>query len=116
MHSDEMIDLFFRRLTELRTLKNVSARNMSLELGQSAGYINNIENKRKFPSVIGLFYICEYFGLTPSEFFYESAENPLIDAEVIFKINQLSKEEMEFLIALVKFVVKFKGDNCEAEK
>ena len=35
---------FVKRLIELRLNKGVSARDMSLSLGQSAGYINNIEN------------------------------------------------------------------------
>ena len=35
---------FAERLAELRIAKGVSARDMSLSIGQSAGYINNIEN------------------------------------------------------------------------
>ena len=35
---------FRERLTELRMQKDVSARDMSLSMGQSSGYINNIEN------------------------------------------------------------------------
>ena len=38
-------DLFAKRLAQLRNQKGVSARDMSLSLGQGAGYINNIENK-----------------------------------------------------------------------
>ena len=34
---------FALRLAQLRQAKGVSARDMSLSLGQSAGYINNIE-------------------------------------------------------------------------
>ena len=33
---------FAKRLADLRTAKGVSARDMSLSLGQSAGYINKI--------------------------------------------------------------------------
>ena len=36
-------DLFAKRLAQLRNQKGVSARDMSLSLGQGAGYINNIE-------------------------------------------------------------------------
>ena len=34
---------FIKRLVELRVGKGASARDMSLSIGQSAGYINNIE-------------------------------------------------------------------------
>lgn len=50
-------DQFCRRLAELRIKKGVSARDMSLSIGQSAGYINNIENGKNFPSMMGFFYI-----------------------------------------------------------
>ena len=38
---------FAERLTELRMERGVSARDMSLSLGQSESYINKIENKKK---------------------------------------------------------------------
>lgn len=60
---------FVKRLIELRLNKGVSARDMSLSLGQSAGYINNIENGINYPSMSLFFYICEYFGITPEQFF-----------------------------------------------
>ena len=46
---------FIKRLTELRINKGASARDMSLSIGQSAGYINNIENGVNLPS--NCFYI-----------------------------------------------------------
>ncbi len=56
------------RIAQLRMQKNVSARDMSLTLGQNNSYINQIENKKALPSLQGLFYICEYFGITPQQF------------------------------------------------
>ena len=50
-------DLFAKRLAQLRNQKGVSARDMSLSLGQGAGYINNIENKNNLPSMTVFFYI-----------------------------------------------------------
>ncbi len=42
-------DFVPERLAKLRTRKGVSARDMSLSLGQANNYINNIENKNHFP-------------------------------------------------------------------
>ena len=42
---------FPQRLAELRTKKGVSARDMSLSIGQGPGYINNIENGHNLPSM-----------------------------------------------------------------
>lgn len=44
-------DNFAERLTQLREDKQVSAREMSLALGQNCSYINRIENKKAFPSM-----------------------------------------------------------------
>ena len=60
---------FSKRLCELRLEKGVSAREMSLSLGQSASYINRIENGKMLPSMGGFFKICDYFSITPHYFF-----------------------------------------------
>lgn len=69
-------DFVRERIVKLRMARGVSARDMSLSMGQSASYVNNIENRRARPSLAGLFYICEYFGVTPGEFFEEGNEYP----------------------------------------
>ena len=42
---------FSKRLTELRTQKGVSARDMSLSIGQNPGYIRAIESGTAFPTM-----------------------------------------------------------------
>nr|DAW48462.1 MAG TPA: helix-turn-helix domain protein [Caudoviricetes sp.] len=61
-------DIFKNRLAILRTQRGVSAREMSLSLGQNAGYINDIESGKTLPSMMLFFYICEYLEITPSSF------------------------------------------------
>ena len=60
---------FPQRLTQLRMQKGVSARDMSLSIGQNTGYINSIESGKNFPTMKNFFYICEYLHITPKEFF-----------------------------------------------
>lgn len=45
-------DEFAMRLTQLRTQMGVSARDMSLSIGQNPGYINNIETGKALPSTM----------------------------------------------------------------
>ena len=54
-------NLLRKRLVQLRMEKGVSARDMSLSIGQSESYINKIENGKALPSMEAFFYICEYF-------------------------------------------------------
>ena len=79
---------FAMRLATLRTKKNVSAREMSLSIGQNQGYINHIESGQGTPSLSGVFYICEYLGITPSQFFDFDIKNP----EKLNKINEYLKK------------------------
>ncbi len=58
---------FALRLAQLREKKNVSAREMSLAIGQNPGYINNIESGKSLPSLPGVFYICDYLGILEEE-------------------------------------------------
>ncbi len=67
---------FQTRLAKLREQKGVSARDMSLSIGQNPGYINNIETGKALPSMSGFFYICEFLQLEPKDFFDIEARNP----------------------------------------
>ncbi len=97
----DYIEWFYRRLSSLRTQKCVSARDMSLSLGQSESYINKIENKRTLPSFQGFLYICDYFGLTPQEFFSDAAA-PQKTKELLAELEKLSLEQTEHILYLVK--------------
>ncbi len=91
---------FSLRLSVLRLNKNVSARDMSLSIGQSPSYINNIETGVSFPSMTGFFYICEYLGITPQEFFDVDSKNPVKEQELLNAAKGLSNEQLDHLIAI----------------
>lgn len=90
------------RITQLRTQMGVSARDMSLSMGQADNYINNIENKKSFPSVQNLFYICEYLKVSPGEFFDEGNIAPSVLNELIAELKPLNKEALEHLLGFVR--------------
>ena len=93
---------FSLRLARLREKKGVSARDMSLSIGQNPGYINNIETGKSMPSLTGIFYICEYLGVTPSEFFdLESTNSGKIDA-IVQDMKHLDDAQLDTIAALVK--------------
>lgn len=72
-----MKDDFVRnRITQLRLQKGVSEYQMSYDLGHSRGYIYNISSGKSLPPLSELFAICDYFGITPAEFFDDSITNP----------------------------------------
>ncbi len=97
---------FSLRLGQLREKMGVSARDMSLSMGQNPGYINNIESGKSMPSLSGLFYICEYLGITPSDFFDLDSSSPS-KARELFEISKgLSSAQLESLITIAKGLKK----------
>ena len=93
---------FSRRLSALREAKNVSAREMSLSIGQNESYINRIENGKAFPSMQGFFYICEYLGVTPEDFFREQSANPFRQRQLCAQLERLSPAQFGLVEELVR--------------
>lgn len=91
-----------KRLAQLRSKKNVSARDMSLSLGQNVNYINSIENKRSLPSMQGFFFICEYLGVTPKDFFDMDNKNPQLLNDVITSLKKLDATSLEQIAGIAK--------------
>ena len=94
------------RIAQLRLQKNISARDMSLSLGQNGSYINQIENKKSLPSLQGLFYICEFLGITPQQFFDDGNAYPAQLAALVEDLKKLDAKSLEHIAAIVKELVK----------
>lgn len=93
---------FAGRVSALRMQRGVSARDMSLSLGQSESYINKIENRRTLPSMTGFFYICDYFNITPQDFFNADAAAPQQTKALLRELEKLTQEQAEHIFQLVK--------------
>jgi len=92
---------FQERLTELRLQKDVSAREMSRDIGQSENYICNIENHHNLPSMSTFFYICDYLKVTPREFFDLESHDPTRLTEITEKLKRLNPEQLALVSKLV---------------
>ena len=93
---------FSNRLSMLRIKKGVSARDMSLSIGQSPSYINNIETGVSFPSMTVFFYICEYLGVQPQEFFDTETISPTKAAQIMQEIGKLSPDKADHILEVIK--------------
>ncbi len=99
-------NFFATRLAALRNSKNISAREMSLALGQSESYINKIENGKSFPSMQIFFYICDYLNISPKDFFDDSNNYPDEISGLIENINKMNKEQFDTLMFITKEFLK----------
>lgn len=97
-----MEEFFRQRLAQLRNQKGVSARDMSLSLGQSESYINKIENGKAFPSMQIFFYICDYFDITPTEFFDGENRNPTAVRQLANELKSLTDVQLTSFLNIIR--------------
>lgn len=105
--------MFGLRLGQLRTLKEKSAREMSLALDQSPSYINRIENGKGYPSMQLFFKMCEYLEITPSEFFDINLSDPILVRRLNGYIPHLSSEELKVVLQLCEMIQNNVTNNSE---
>ncbi len=89
------------RITELRLARNISEYQMSLELGQSKGYVQGITSGKRLPSAKQLFNIADYFHMTVSEFFDDGKHDSPLVLEAILALRQLSDEDIKLVLDVI---------------
>ncbi len=95
---------FSLRLSVLRKSKGVSARKMSLSIGQSTSYIKSIENGTCLPSVKMFFRICEYLEISEQEFFNTENVNPKNTNKIISELKSLDADSLEHLLKIINLI------------
>lgn len=90
------------RITQLRLQKGVSEYQMSYDLGHSRSYIYNISSGKSLPPMVEFLQICEYFGITPSQFFDTSSENPALLQTAIEELSKLSDDDLMLMISNIR--------------
>ena len=46
--------------------------------------------------------ICDYFGITPSQFFDDTEENPALLQSAISELSKLDEDDLELVIATIR--------------
>lgn len=102
------------RITELRIARNISEYKLSKDLGYSKGYIQSISSGKTFPSITALYEICDYFQITPREFFDDGStpDSELVN-NLMREIRELPAEEQYFLY---RFLLARKKKNMKKIK
>lgn len=98
-----MYEQFIRnRITQLRLQKNISEYKMSLDLGHSKSYIQSISSGRALPSMVEFLAICDYFEITPADFFNSGKEELISLNELENEVKSLKNDDIELLISIAK--------------
>mgnify|MGYP003289399797 CR=1 FL=1 len=109
MPNEEYISFVRSRITELRVKRDVSEHKMSLDLDKSGSYIRGITSGVSMPSVKELFNICEYFGMSPVDFFA-----PLISEDTPYnticeRLRSLEDADLEKVNTFLNWITGQKG-------
>ena len=94
-------DFIRERITQLRLKKGVSEYQMSYDLGHSRGYVYNISSEKALPPLKEFFAICDYFEITPQQFFDDVTPNPELIQKAVEGMKQLSESDMLMLLGFI---------------
>lgn len=94
------------RYAKIRLAHNISARKLSMELGQSTEYINQIESGKNMPSVEGLLNFCNYFNISVGEFFEDRFNYPVEYKSIIEELNKMDSITLKHIYELLKLINK----------
>lgn len=100
------VEFIRERITQLRIQKGVSEYKMSYDLGHSRGYINNISSGKTLPSMTEFLAICDYFDITPVEFFDTKAINPKLSQNILAAIEQLDEDDLELTLSNINRLLR----------
>ena len=89
------------RITQLRMKKGVSEYKMSYDLGHSRGYVYNISSGKALPPLKEFFAICDYFEITPQQFFDESTDTPELIQKAVEGMRKLDENDMLMLLGII---------------
>lgn len=99
-------DFVRERITQLRLEKGVSEYQMSYDLGRSRGYIYNISSGKSLPPMKEFLQICDYFNITPAQFFETAADSDQRSALMETAVAELGKLDDESLALVAKLAHK----------
>lgn len=99
-------DFVRERITQLRLQKGVSEYQMSYDLGHSRGYVYNISSGKALPPLKEFFAICDYFEITPQQFFNDSTQHPQLLQKALDGISQLDETDLRMIVSMIERLQK----------
>ena len=90
------------KITSLRLQKDISEYKLSFEIGKSKTYIQAVTSGKSMLSFEAFFDLCEYFNMTPEEFFTQYPADSARLREVRHNLGELSEEDLILVERLVK--------------
>ena len=97
------IEFVRKRITDLRLARDISEYRVSTDLGFSKGYLQSITSGRSLPSIQAFLDICNYFNITPEDFFHEDKEpdSPVL-VQIMKNLKDLSEDDLNTVLEVTE--------------
>ena len=79
---------------------------MSYDLGHSRSYIYNISSGRSLPPMVEFLQICDYFDVTPAQFFDTSLKNSALLETTIAELKKLNDDDIMLILGNIRRLAK----------
>lgn len=99
------------RITHLRLNRHLSEYQLSLDLGHNRTYIQAISSGKALPSMKEFLKICDYFELTPAQFFDDSEQHGELINKALEGMKTLNYDDLTLLIDIIE---RFNKNNSKA--
>ena len=94
------------RIKQLRDQGDDSDREISLSIGRNESYITHIISGSHLPGMDCFLAICEYFDVTPGEFFDPELKNPAEAREINLELQRLLRSEYTGIAKILKGLLR----------
>lgn len=103
---NDVYDFIGYRIAGLCERNNVTIKVLSKKLGKADGYVSSVISKRnKIPADV-LMDVCDYFGISISEFFDETVIAPDLLKTAVDLLSDLEDKDLDALYVLMKRMPK----------
>ncbi|MGN0767764.1 MAG: helix-turn-helix domain-containing protein [Christensenellales bacterium] len=96
------------KIDKIRKEKGWSVNKLATEAMLTQSTVANMFSSGSDPKIATLNSICEAFGMTMSEFFYEGSDNGINprDLTMLMEYNKLGEEEKKVIADLIRLMAK----------
>lgn len=108
---DQISKIIRTRFSTIRYEKGITAQQLADKMEISVQAINQIESGKRLPSMEVLFHFCQVVGISLKEFFDEELNYPYQYQLLVPYIKDLSKEELDEIVAIIKRIAVNKNIN-----
>ena len=97
------------RITELRMKRDISEYRLSHDLGMSKSYIGTITSGLAFPSIPMFLEICDYFDVSPAEFFAPEYDKQA--KKLVSRFESLNDEHKELVTKMIEVMINMQKED-----